>query len=48
MHVTARPKIAVTADGTGVVNHAGARLLSDLAQATGLSAGLVEAFGGAG
>jgi hypothetical protein len=44
MHATARPKITVTADGSGVVNHAGARLLSDLAQATGLTAGMVEAL----
>jgi len=31
-----RPKITVTADGRGVVGHAGARLLSDVAEATGL------------
>lgn len=44
MHATARPKITVTADGTGVVGHAGARLLTDLADATGLTAGMVEAL----
>jgi hypothetical protein len=32
-----RPKIVVKADGRGVVGHAGARLLVDLANATGLS-----------
>ncbi|WP_435835339.1 IS1380 family transposase [Streptomyces avermitilis] len=33
-----RPKVQVSADGSGVVGHAGARLLADLADATGLSA----------
>ncbi|MFE9685405.1 transposase family protein [Streptomyces sp. NPDC006285] len=33
-----RPKIHVSTDGSGVVGHAGARLLADLADATGLSA----------
>jgi Transposase DDE domain group 1 len=33
----ARPKIVVAADGKGVVGHAGARLLADLAEATGLT-----------
>ncbi|MEU3282970.1 IS1380 family transposase [Streptomyces antibioticus] len=33
-----RPKICVSADGSGVVGHAGARLLADLADATGLTA----------
>lgn len=37
----ARPKITVSADGRGVVGHCGARLLVDLAEATGLT----EAFG---
>jgi hypothetical protein len=37
----ARPKVVVTADGAGVVAHAGARLLTDLAEATGL----VDRFG---
>ena len=36
---TARPKITVTADGRGVVSHAGSRLLADLATTTGLDAG---------
>src|SRR5262245_58307193 len=39
-----RPKIVVAADGRGVVGHAGARLLADLADATGLSAGMREAL----
>lgn len=33
-----RPKVHVTADGSGVAGHAGARLLADLADVTGLSA----------
>ncbi|MGX1887700.1 IS1380 family transposase [Streptomyces sp. NPDC055287] len=33
-----RPRIQVSADGSGVVGHAGARLLADLADATGLTA----------
>jgi len=32
-----RPTITVTADGTGVVSHAGSRLLADLADITGLT-----------
>lgn len=32
-----RPKVAVSADGRGVVGHAGARLLVDLADVTGLT-----------
>ncbi|SCF83573.1 hypothetical protein GA0115254_1185133 [Streptomyces sp. Ncost-T10-10d] len=32
-----RPKVQVSADGSGVVGHAGARLLTDLADATGLT-----------
>jgi len=36
-----RPKITVTGDGRGVVGHAGARLLADLADTTGLT----NAFG---
>ncbi len=44
MHTTAgRPKITVTADGRGVASHAGTRLLTDLAEATGLT----EALGAA-
>jgi hypothetical protein len=33
-----RPKVHVSADGSGVVGHAGARLLADLADVTGLTA----------
>ncbi|MFJ4745702.1 IS1380 family transposase [Streptomyces sp. NPDC088775] len=33
-----RPKVRVSANGSGVVGHAGARLLADLADATGLTA----------
>jgi len=32
-----RPKIVVSADGRGVVGHAGARLLADVAEVTGLT-----------
>ena len=39
-----RPKIVVTADGRGVVDHAGARMLADLADATGLSAAMSSAL----
>src|SRR5690242_12575569 len=39
-----RPKIIVSADGRGVVGHAGARLLADVAEATGLSGALGEAL----
>jgi hypothetical protein len=39
---TTRPKITVTADGHGVVSHAGSRLLADIAQVTGLDAGFDE------
>jgi hypothetical protein len=41
---SSRPKVAVTADGRGVVSHAGARMLADLADATGLSTALSEAL----
>lgn len=38
MQVTGtRPKIIVSADGRGVVGHAGARLLADMAEVTGLT-----------
>ncbi len=36
--IGSRPKVHVTADGSGVVGHVGARLLADLADATGLTA----------
>jgi hypothetical protein len=39
-----RPKIVVTADGRGVVGHAGTRLLADLADASGLSTGVSVAL----
>jgi hypothetical protein len=41
-----RPKLTVTADGTGVVSHAGTRLLADLADATGLTQAFSEALTG--
>ncbi len=43
---TTRPKITVTADGAGVVSHAGTRLLADLAEATTLTAELSSALHG--
>jgi hypothetical protein len=39
-----RPKVVASADGRGVVGHAGARLLADLAEVTGLTAGFSEAL----
>jgi hypothetical protein len=45
MQVTrSRPKIVAAADGRGVVGHAGARLVADLADATGLSAAFSDAL----
>lgn len=41
-----RPKIVVTADGRGVVGHAGTRLLADIADATGLTGAFGEALAG--
>ncbi|MER7421128.1 IS1380 family transposase [Micromonospora peucetia] len=41
-----RPKIMVTGGGRGVVGHAGARLLADLADATGLTSAFGEALAG--
>ena len=47
MQVTgSRPKLMVTADGTGVVSHAGSRLLADLADATTLTGELGAALDG--
>ena len=43
---TTRPRVAVTADGTGVVSHAGTRLLADLADQTTLTGELSEALNG--
>jgi hypothetical protein len=40
-----RPRVTVTTDGKGVVGHAGARLLADLAEATGLTGRFGEALG---
>src|SRR6266545_1239182 len=46
MQVTGcRPKIVAAADGRGVVGHAGARLLADLADATGLTGAFSNALG---
>jgi hypothetical protein len=42
---SSRPKIVVTADGRGVVGHAGTRLLTDLADATGLYEAMSLALG---
>jgi len=45
MQVTgSRPKIVAAADGRGVVGHAGARLLADLADVTGLTAAFGDAL----
>jgi hypothetical protein len=41
-----RPKIIVSADGRGVVGHAGTRLLADVAEATGLTGAFSEALSG--
>lgn len=41
-----RPKITVSADGRGVVGHAGARLLADIADATGLTEAFSVALAG--
>ena len=40
-----RPKITVTSDWTGVVSHAGSRLLADLADRGTLTAELSQALG---
>jgi hypothetical protein len=42
---TTRPKIIVTADGAGVVSHAGSRLLADVADRTTLTGELCHALG---
>jgi hypothetical protein len=44
----ARPKIVVTGGGRGVVGHAGARLLSDLADKTGLTSMFSQGLAGCG
>jgi hypothetical protein len=43
---TMRPKITATADGEGVVSHAGSRLLADVADRTTLTDQLAEALAG--
>nr|AHE14669.1 putative transposase for insertion sequence [uncultured bacterium] len=43
---TTRPRITATADGKGVVSHAGSRLLADVADRTTLTAELAEALAG--
>jgi hypothetical protein len=43
--IGSRPRLVVPADGTGVVGHAGARLLADLADATGLSSACSNVLG---
>ena len=40
-----RPKIAVSDDGSGIVSHAGALLLTETARVTGLQGGLSGALG---
>jgi hypothetical protein len=44
MQTTGRPKITVSADGRGVVGHAGARLLADVAEAIGLTGAFSDAL----
>lgn len=45
MHTTrSRPKLVVSADGHGVVSHAGSRLLADLADATALTSAFSDAL----
>ena len=48
MKATVRPPLRVSADGRGVVSHAGSRLLADLADRTTLAAGLSAALAGLG
>ena len=43
---TTRPKITATADGEGVVSHAGSRLLADIADQTTLTGQLAESLAG--
>ena len=45
VQTTARAKLVVSADGRGVVSHAGSRLLADLADRTTLTGELTEALG---
>ena len=46
MQTTARQSLVVSADGRGVVSHVGARLLADVAEATGLVDAFDQAVGG--
>ena len=46
--IGSRPRVYVTADGRGVVGRAGARLLADVADLTGLTSGFSEALAVAG
>jgi hypothetical protein len=39
------PRIQVTANGEGIVTHAGARLLAEVAEAVGLTAGVLQGHG---
>ena len=41
---SSRPRLVVSSDGRGVVGHAGSRLVADLAEATGLEAGFIDAL----
>ncbi|MFD4537066.1 transposase, partial [Kitasatospora sp. NPDC058397] len=46
VHTTgSRPRLVVSTDGRGVVNHAGSRLLADLGDATGLAHAFGDALG---
>lgn len=44
--ITTRPRITATADGEGVVSHAGSRLVADVADRTTLTAELSSALTG--
>lgn len=39
-----RPRLRVSADGAGLVGHAGSRLLAELAERSGLDQGLSKAL----
>ncbi|MGH2884019.1 MAG: IS1380 family transposase, partial [Solirubrobacteraceae bacterium] len=45
MPTTRCETVEVTADGDGLVSHAGVALLAELADRTGLTAGLSDALG---
>ena len=44
-NIAARPRLVVSADGTGIVSHAGGVLLTRTLRATGLDQGLATALG---